>query len=239
MAAQFFGNARHIVTQEGATRLYRGLSPQLAMIGPVNAAQIATNDFVQRQFRGNNEKRELQLWELTVAGAAAGVAELLLSNPQEVIKIRMQMQGSNFPLKSAFAVLREVKLRGLYKGVGACTVRDIPFSVVFFVTYDWLKQFFADKNSKNISSMNLLLSGTVAATIGSVLSTPADVIKTKLQNGTYEFKSYADCIRHIKAEGGYSAFGRGMLSRIFIIAPMFGIQFMIFENLLKYFYKGH
>jgi hypothetical protein len=74
--------------------------------------------------------------------------------------------------------------------------------------------------------------------LGAVISTPADVIKTKLQNGTHEFKSYSDCIRHIKAEAGIPAFFRGTLSRIFIIAPMFGIQFMIFENLKNYFFKS-
>jgi hypothetical protein len=47
-----WSNARNIVANEGTWRLYRGLSPQLAMIGPVNAGQMATNDFVQGLFRG-------------------------------------------------------------------------------------------------------------------------------------------------------------------------------------------
>jgi solute carrier family 25 aspartate/glutamate transporter 12/13 len=230
--------ARSIVVQEGILKLYRGLSPQLVMIGPVNAAQMAANDFVQRKFRAG-EDRDLLFKELLIAGMAAGVAEIVLANPQEVIKIRMQMQqgSTEKPFTSPVDLLRQVGFRGLYKGVGACAIRDMPFNLIFFSSYDYMKRNLADKQTHTVSPHNLLLAGAASAVLGSTLSTPADVIKTRLQNGEYNYKSYSECVRHIYSDGGYSAFFRGLFPRLLIIAPMFGIQFMIFENLQKLLYK--
>jgi len=228
--------ATQIIAKEGTLKMmFRGLSPQLVMIGPVNAAQMTTNDFVQRKFRGKSE-RDLKLWELSAAALSASVAEIAIGNPQEVVKIRMQMQGIHAPVVSALQIVKEIGITGLYKGVGACMLRDLPFNLIFFLTYDYLKRVFADKTTKNIDSTRLLMAGTTAAAIASAACTPADVIKTKLQNGTQQFKSYGECIRQIIAEGGYSAFFRGLTSRLLIIAPMFGIQFMLFEKMQKYFY---
>jgi solute carrier family 25 aspartate/glutamate transporter 12/13 len=235
-----FSTARNIVVQEGLFKLYRGLSPQLVMIGPVNAAQMAANDTVQRKFRAG-EDRELTFKELLIAGMAAGVAEILLANPQEVIKIRMQMQlgSADKPFSSPIDLLRQVGFRGLYKGVGACALRDMPFNLIFFSSYDLMKRRLADKKTHSVSPQSLLFAGAASAVLGSTLSTPADVIKTRLQNGEHNYKSYGECVRHIYSDGGYSAFFRGLFPRLLIIAPMFGIQFMIFENLQKLFFKKH
>jgi len=235
VGGSIFSTFRQIAAAEGITKLFRGLSPQLAMIGPVNAGQMAANDFVQRKFRAGQD-RELLFSELLMAGMAAGVAEILLSNPQEVVKIRMQMQGSTgLPLASPIQVIRAIGLKGLYKGVGACVVRDLPFSMIFFTTYDLFKRKLADQN-KDVSPHKLLGAGALSAAIGSAIVTPADVVKTRLQNGVYSYTSYSECVKHIFSQGGYSAFFRGLTSRILINAPMFGIQFMIFENLIKYFH---
>ncbi len=36
--------------------------------------------------------------------------------------------------------MRQLGLLGLYKGVGACLLRDIPFSGIYFPTYSHLKK---------------------------------------------------------------------------------------------------
>jgi solute carrier family 25 aspartate/glutamate transporter 12/13 len=37
-------------------------------------------------------------------------------------------------------IVRELGFAGLYKGAGACLLRDIPFSAIYFPTYAKMKE---------------------------------------------------------------------------------------------------
>jgi len=124
------------------------------------------------------------------------------------------------------------------RALGLVYFAIFPSLSFFFSSYDYLKRLLVDTDTRTVSSHKLLLAGALSATLASGLVTPADVVKTRLQNGTREYKSYTECVRHILSDGGYKAFFRGLTPRLLIIAPMFGIQFMIFENLLRIFFPS-
>merc|ERR1711915_209151 len=84
------------------------------------------------------------------------------------------------PRVSAFGVIRELGFFGLYKGSAACFLRDIPFSAIFFPAYAHFKHLLADASAQN-SPLSLLAAGGLAGIPASLLVTPADVIKTRLQ----------------------------------------------------------
>ena len=77
-------------------------------------------------------------------------------------------------------IVKQLGISGLYRGAGACLLRDIPFSGIYFPTYAALKTAFADENGKT-SALSLLLAGSIAGIPAAALVTPADVIKTRLQ----------------------------------------------------------
>jgi len=167
----------------------------------------------------------------------AGLTEIALCNPQEVVKIRMQMQGTQgVPAQSATRVVRELGPLGLYKGVNACAIRDIPFNLIYFTVYEFLKRRMAPVDSQ-IGAHNLLLAGIVAGSIAAALVTPADTIKTRLQNGQFNYRNMYHClVDTCRNHGGGRALWRGTLPRVLIISPMFGIQLMVFEMLQRYFF---
>jgi len=230
---------RTILTKEGPLYLYRGLSPQIAVIGPVNAAQLAANDLGHRFFRGENKNRELTLFETIISAMGAGLVEIGLCNPQEVVKIRMQMQGTQgVPMKSVTNVVRELGPSGLYKGVAACAIRDMPFNVIYFTVYEFLKRRLAPVDSQ-IGAQDFLLAGVAAGSISAALVTPADTIKTRLQNGQVDYRNMYHClVDTYKNHGGGRALWRGTVPRVLIIGPMFGIQLMVFEMLQRYFFPS-
>ena len=108
-------------------------------------------------------------WEL-FAGGAAGGCQVVFTNPLEIVKIRLQMQGEAAKAtpdqikKGAVHIIRQLGIVGLYKGATACLMRDIPFSAIYFPVYSHFKTdvFHQDYNGKQLSFLETLASAAIA-----------------------------------------------------------------------------
>ena len=146
---------RKIVRLEGARGLYRGLRPNLIGVTPEKAIKLAINDVAREHFTERNGDGRIRLWQEMLSGALAGFVQVAATNPMEIVKLRMQLQGEAAAAaaaggggaaaaaaavrKSAAGIVAELGVRGLYKGVAACWLRDVPFSVAFFPLFANLK----------------------------------------------------------------------------------------------------
>lgn len=144
----------------------------------------------------------------------------MFTNPLEIVKIRLQVAGeiATGPKVSAVSVIKELGLRGLYKGAKACFLRDIPFSAIYFPVYAHCKLNTADAETGVNSLTSLLTSALIAGVPAAYLVTPADVIKTRLQvaarKGQSTYSGVLDATRKIYAEEGFAAFWKGGIPRI-------------------------
>ena len=111
-----------------------------------------------------------------LSGGVAGGCQVLFTNPLEIVKIRMQLDRT----ATLAATAKEVGFRGLYQGASACLLRDIPFSAIYFPAYAHLKQAFSSSDG-HLPLEWALLAGFFAGFPAAGLTTPADVIKTRLQ----------------------------------------------------------
>lgn len=101
----------------------------------------------------------------------------LIRVPTEVVKQRTQsgLYGSS-SYATALATLRAEGVRGFYRGFGITIAREIPFSCIQFPLYEWLKaRLFGTPNSLQAALCGALAGGTAAA-----LTTPLDVVKTRV-----------------------------------------------------------
>uniref|UniRef100_A0A183SHW1 Mitochondrial aspartate-glutamate transporter agc1 n=1 Tax=Schistocephalus solidus TaxID=70667 RepID=A0A183SHW1_SCHSO len=168
------------VLLEGFRGLYRGLAPQLVGVAPEKAIKLTVNDFLTDFFR--TPCGEISPLAEIISGGCAGGCQVLFTNPLEIVKIQLQVAGevSHAVRPSAIQIAKRLGPFGLYKGSGACFLRDIPFSAIYFPAYAHLKQFFADAQG-HTSPAGLLLAATLAGGPAAALSTPADVVKTRIQ----------------------------------------------------------
>lgn len=141
---------------------------------------LQINDYIRDKLR--NRKGKVPLRSEILAGACAGASNVLFANPVEAVKIRIQVASeiNHYARLRTFQVTRELGFFGLYKGLSACVLRDVPFCAIFFPTYAHLKVRFQDENGYN-SPLTLLCAGILASLPGAPLSMPFDVIKTRLQ----------------------------------------------------------
>ena len=91
--------------------------------------------------------------------------------------------GQTAARKSAMQIVRELGLVGLYKGVSACLLRDIPFSAIYCPTYSHMKSdYFGESETHKLSIWELLAAGAVAGMPAAYLTTPFDVVKTRFHH---------------------------------------------------------
>ncbi|EMD32637.1 hypothetical protein CERSUDRAFT_87946 [Gelatoporia subvermispora B] len=243
---------RKVFRNEGLVGFYRGLGPQLIGVAPEKAIKLTVNDFIRARAMDPETGRIKVFWEL-VAGGTAGGCQVVFTNPLEIVKIRLQIQGETAKLegakpKGAVHIIRQLGLLGLYKGASACLLRDIPFSAIYFPAYWHLKRdvFGEGYNGKQLSFLEMLASASIAGMPAAYFTTPADVVKTRLQvearTGQTNYKGLTDAFVKIYREEGFRAFFKGGPARIIRSSPQFGFTLVAYEYLhkfLPYPFNGH
>ncbi|XP_045694979.1 mitochondrial glutamate carrier 2 [Phyllostomus hastatus] len=232
---------------EGFLGMYRGAAVNLALVTPEKAIKLAANDFLRQLLLGDGTQRNLRMEML--AGCGAGMCQVVVTCPMEMLKIQLQDAGrlasgpqgpdsapssppSAQKRPSATLIARELLrtqgLAGLYKGLGATLLRDIPFSVIYFPLFANLNNLGVSEPVGKASFAHSFVSGCVAGSVAAVAVTPLDVLKTRIQTlkkglGEDSYSGIGDCARKLWAQEGPSAFLKGAGCRALVIAPLFGI----------------
>jgi len=247
---------QQIIKKEGIRGLYRGLLPQLVGVAPEKAIKLTMNDMLREAFTNKDKILEdgsngIYLPLEVLAGAGAGASQVMFTNPLEITKIRLQVQGETQQLyiaagkvppirQTVIDIVRELGFVGLYRGSAACLLRDVPFSGIYFPSYAAAKRWLVDEeNGGELRPHHLLLAGALAGIPAASLVTPFDVIKTRLQvvarSGETTYDGIFDAFSKISREEGYKALFKGALMRVIRSSPQFGVTLMAYEYLHKAF----
>jgi solute carrier family 25 aspartate/glutamate transporter 12/13 len=234
-----------VVRNEGFRGLYSGVLPQLVGVAPEKAIKLTVNDLVRGKFT-DIKTGAIPVQAEILAGGSAGACQVVFTNPLEIVKIRLQIQGEamkaaaregeQFTKRSAAWIVGNLGLKGLYKGASACLLRDVPFSSIYFPTYSHLKKdLFGESPTKKLGILQLLSAGAIAGMPAAYLTTPCDVIKTRLQvearKGDTTYNNIVDCARKVFREEGFKAFWKGGPARVIRSSPQFGFTLAGYELL--------
>jgi len=237
---------------EGFTGLYRGLLPQLIGLAPEKAIKITVNNLLRDAFTANDlitGEAKVPFSLEVLSGGCAGACQVLVTNPLEITKIRLQVEGETARLLAAagkstpapqsfLTIARDLGIVGLYKGSASCLLRDIPFSAIYFPVYTACKEWLMKRdNSTQASASNLMIAGAMAGVPAAFLTTPADVIKTRLQvvprDGETAYAGIRNCTHTIYKQEGLSAFFKGSGLRVIRTSPQFAITLFTYEKLSR------
>ncbi|XP_078076591.1 mitochondrial glutamate carrier 1 isoform X2 [Mustelus asterias] len=130
-------------------------------------------------------------------------------------------------------LLRSKGIAGLYKGLGATLLRDVPFSIVYFPLFANLNKLGQKSSGEKAPFYVSFASGCIAGSTAAIVVNPCDVIKTRLQSlqrGIHEdsYSGIVDCTRKIWRNEGAKAFLKGAYCRALVIAPLFGIAQVVY-----------
>ncbi|XP_010018268.1 PREDICTED: mitochondrial glutamate carrier 1, partial [Nestor notabilis] len=249
------------IRSEGYFGMYRGAAVNLTLVTPEKAIKLAANDFFRHHLSKDGKK--LTLLREMLAGCGAGTCQVIVTTPMEMLKIQLQDAGRIAAQKKLMAaqaqlspssaarvaepvvetrttatqitreLLRSKGIAGLYKGLGATLLRDVPFSIVYFPMFANLNKLGQKDPNVKAPFYVSFLSGCVAGSAAAVAVNPCDVIKTRLQSlqrGVNEdtYSGILDCTKKIWQKEGPMAFLKGAYCRALVIAPLFGIAQVVY-----------
>ncbi|CCH46553.1 Calcium-binding mitochondrial carrier protein [Wickerhamomyces ciferrii] len=229
-----------VLSKEGLRGLYSGLGPQLVGVAPEKAIKLTVNDLA-RSFFTNKVTKTITTPLEVLSGACAGACQVVFTNPLEIVKIRLQVQGDYnvAERQTAVKIIKNLGIRGLYRGASACLLRDVPFSAIYFPTYAHIKKdiFNYDPSDKRrrskLKTWELLVSGGLAGMPAAFLTTPCDVIKTRLQvdakKGETQYKGIFHAFKTILREETARSFFKGGAARVLRSSPQFGFTLAAYE----------
>ena len=235
-----FDAARKIVSKGSVRALYRGCGTQVAGVAPEKTVKLLVNDAVRNALTASLGC--LPLWAEVVAGSTAGACQVLVTNPLEVVKVGLQTQTD----LSAEQLIRELGVGGLWNGATACVVRDASFSAILFPCYSHAKDMLTFDGTA-AGPAGLFIAGVLAAVPAAYLTTPADVVKTRLQQrggnalrvavakdarGLACIPAYVAATELIEEEGRGVLFSGG-IERVLRSAPQFGVTLALFDVLKR------
>lgn len=237
------------VRSEGFFGMYRGAAVNLTLVTPEKAIKLAANDFFRNLLA--RDGKELTLLKEMLAGCGAGTCQVVVTSPMEMLKIQLQDAG-RLATQKAFAeeglaaipkrpsalliatnLLRTQGISGVYKGLGATLLRDVPFSVIYFPLFANLNKLGQKSPRERAPFYHSFLAGCVAGSVAAVAVTPLDVLKTRIQTlqkgiGEETYNGILDCARKTWRNEGPSAFMKGAGCRALVIAPLFGTAQVVY-----------
>jgi len=235
---------------EGYFGMYRGSAVNILLITPEKAIKLAANDFFRHKF--TKADGSLPVSREMVAGGCAGLCQIVVTTPMELLKIQLQDAGrvaaqmkaagqstAHLPKISALSVTRELLatkgIFGLYRGTKATMLRDVSFSMVYFPLFANLNRLGPRKSPDSQEAVFWwsFVSGCAAGSFSAAAVNPADVVKTRLQllnkgAGDESYNGVFDAFKKILKNEGPSAFFKGAMCRMIVIAPLFGIAQMVY-----------
>ena len=160
--------------------------------------------------------------------------------PYEVVKQKFQTKVYT----SMADCISDLSFRTLFPvgGIASQMLRDIPYAVVTLLAYEHLKTVWKPRTQRTFPNVPTrswdLMVGGLAGGIGSWVTNPMDVIKTRLQTDVGSGSSggsslyggsIVTCAQKTWAEGGPSAFLRGSVPRLLHKVPANAFFFLFYE----------
>ncbi|ORZ40285.1 mitochondrial carrier domain-containing protein [Catenaria anguillulae PL171] len=119
------------------------------------------------------------------AASMGEISACVIRVPTEVVKQRLQAGRYNSTWTALTSIVRSDGLLGFYRGYLSTVMREIPFTCIQFPLYEYLKKYAAYRKRQAAPDLlDAAFCGSVSGGIAAALTTPLDVIKTRVMLGS-------------------------------------------------------
>ncbi|KAJ2493448.1 Cu/Pi carrier [Coemansia sp. RSA 2050] len=240
-----FDGFKKIASAEGVRGLYLGGAPTLLGYSLQGMGKYGFYEYFKYLYGGvvgeeAAAKYKTMLY-LSASASAEFIADIMLC-PMEALKIKMQTSTTPFAT-SFLGGIRKISaaegLNGFYKGLTPLWLRQIPYTMVKFATFEKTveaiyKHILSKPKDQYTKAQQLgvtFAAGYFAGIFCAIVSHPADTLVSKLNNvAKAEGESTGAIAIRILKDLGFSGVWAGLTPRIFMIGTLTALQWFIYDS---------
>jgi len=235
-----FQIVRHVLATERLPGLWRGIMPSITRTVPGVGLYFGSLHWLKSGF-GDQKPSAIQCVLLGMTARSFAATVMI---PITVIKTRYESGQFNYSRMSTALVqiYRQEGVRGLSCGLLPTIVRDAPYSGLYLMFYTQLKQNIVPKFRKvlgfeeNLGALQAATHfscGMLAGLLASLVTHPADVVKTKMQISPEVYHSIVHTSKKILADAGPRGFLIGFAPRMLRRALMSSLAWTLYEDMMR------
>ncbi|ORY53111.1 mitochondrial 2-oxodicarboxylate carrier 2 [Rhizoclosmatium globosum] len=230
-----------IIKQEGFGALYRGILPPIMVEAPKRAIKFTANEEYTKLFKPHfKDAQTLSI----MTGMAAGFTESVVVVSPDLIKIRLQDKRNAGLYKSSADCVQKIwaaeGFAGFWRGVEATALRHIFWNAGYFGCIQYVRSVLPKAETKEAKMLNNMAAGTIGGTVGTILNTPFDVVKSRVQGqvaAPYKYNWSVPAIATIVREEGFGALYKGFVPKVLRLGPGGGILLVTFDVVTTFMRK--
>ncbi|KAF0852504.1 mitochondrial solute carrier family 25 (mitochondrial carnitine/acylcarnitine transporter) member 20/29 [Andalucia godoyi] len=184
------------------------------------------------------------------AGTAGGIAQVVVGFPFDTVKVRLQTQSSTNPQYAGLTdcvkqVIKQEGFSGFYKGMASPLVGTGVMVAVQYASLVSIKRILAsryDNGLDGLTTTDFAIAGAGAGAILSLICSPVELFKSKLQvqtgsGASAAFKGPMDVASHIVKTQGFKGLLTGLNGTVLREGIGGAAYFIVYDNMKKSFVK--
>lgn len=230
-----------VVKEEGLRALYAGVKPAILRQATYGTLKLGFYQIIKKKLA--RKPGETNLMNNIISGMVSGAVAMTICNPTDVLKVRMQANGTCYGSQGVFFAFTEIYktegLKGLYRGTAPNAQRTAVIAAAELASYDSTKQYLLNTLHLDDNILVHVIASGIAGICGAVATTPLDVVKTRMmnqqnlknrQNNDQIYRNSLDCISKTVRNEGVLALYKGLIPSYLRIGPWTMIFFLTYEK---------
>ncbi|KAK8752671.1 hypothetical protein OTU49_006779 [Cherax quadricarinatus] len=228
-----------ISRQEGIQSLWSGLPPTLVVAIPNTVIYFTTYEQLREASLKylSGDGQDPPPWAGGLAGGLARIWSVTVVSPFELVRTKMQAKSISYKelVKLLQLQITNTGIISLWRGWVPTILRDVPFSVIYWYSYEKMKKI---ANQRQPTTNFSLFAGAVSGGIAGTLTLPLDVIKTHRQIEIANFRSSGSTrhmLKNIYTQQGIKGLFSGLVPRLAKVMPACAIMISTYEYTKRFF----
>uniref|UniRef100_A0A804RDQ4 Mitochondrial uncoupling protein 1 n=2 Tax=Zea mays TaxID=4577 RepID=A0A804RDQ4_MAIZE len=197
---------------------------------------------VKAFFVGGAVVGDVSLLSKILAALTTGVIAIVVANPTDLVKVRLQADGKANTIKRSYSgalnayatIIRQEGIGALWTGLGPNVARNAIINAAELASYDQFKQMFLKLPGFTDNVFTHLLAGLGAGFFAVCIGSPVDVVKSRMM-GDSTYRSTLDCFTKTLKNDGPGAFYKGFIANFCRIGSWNVIMFLTLEQVKRFF----
>ena len=223
------------IRREGIRGLFKGVISNACGSAPIYTFCFTSKELWSRLIKPLNLNQQAESF---ISGLFAGVFTWISTVPAEMLKWRAQADKFNYIeyRNSIKKIYHQKGIRGIYQGWWVTLIRDVPWSGLYFWSYDtittkWIKPDDSPKRKYTIK----VIAGGIAGILDWIPTYPLDVVKTKIQTDTsYKTPTIYQTMKKYYKLQGPRFFFKGIIPTWFLAFPLNAIIFITYDEIIEF-----